>query len=97
MIEHGRVSVDNRGDHEEGIKDADAQKIPSRPEMRHPLLFGRVIDACGHGNDAYAFPSAAYKQFQLGLVAQQERSHPLHGTQRIETEAVLRIAQASGG
>ena len=46
MIEHGRVSVDNRGDHEEGIKDADAQKIPSRPEMRHPLLFGRVIDAC---------------------------------------------------
>ena len=89
--EHGGVAVEDGGEAEEGVEDADAGEVFGGTEVRY-ALFGRgVIDFNGKGYNGDVAPGGAYQQFQFCLITGGDELHGSHFLQWIKSESRLRV------
>ena len=91
--QHGGITVQDGGEAEEGVEDADAGEVLARTEKGDSFLLRRVIDFDGDGDNGNVAPGGAYEHFQLGFVARGDQPHGAHFAQRIETVTGLRVRQ----
>ena len=94
--QHGGIAVQDGGEAEESVEDADAGEVFARAEKGYSFLLWRVIDVDGDGNDVDVAPRRSYQQFQLSFVSRGDDVHLAHFLQRIEPESRLRVRQLFG-